>query len=152
MLANGTHHSNDIQTTTAYPACPSDYEAVAIDVTPRAGWHDQFPQFTHNVSWMDTDSKQHSLTIRCDDLDELLATLTAVKQTIRASKAKHTESQPGEQVPAQQAESQPDVLPCHIHGVNMPRRWSKRTNGHYFAHKLATGDFCYGKAKWLSEK
>ena len=147
MLTNGTHHSNGIHITPPYPACPSDYESVAADRwKPEPGWHNQFPTYTHNVSWVDSDSKQHSLTIRGDDLDELLMTLTAIKQCIRASKAKHTESQPGEQALAQQAESQPDVIPCRIHSVDMPRRWSKRTNGHYFGHKLATGNFCYGRA------
>src|SRR5688500_1644295 len=100
MLANGTHHSNGMHITPNYPACPSDYEPAPIDVSPRKpqlGWRSQFPTYTHNVSWADTDSKQHSLTIRGDDLDELLMTLTAIKQCIRASKTKHAESQPGEQ-------------------------------------------------------
>jgi hypothetical protein len=145
MLTNGTAHHNGIHLTSGYLPCASDYEPrPAIDVTPKPavpGWRSRWPEYTHNVSWVDSDSKQHSLTIRTDDLDELLATLTAIKNVIRASKAKTAETT------AQPAESQPDVQHCHLHGVDMPRRWSKRTNGHYFGHKLPDGCFCYGRAK-----
>ena len=43
--------------------------------------------------------------------------------------------------------SQPDVQRCQIHKVDMLRRWSKRTQGHYFGHKTPDGGFCYGRAK-----
>ena len=134
-------HLNGVATPT-YPECPSDYEAVPHADAPKPGWRNQFPQYTHNVSWQDSDSKQHSLTIRTDDIHELFGVLKGLKNTIRASKAKAAESQPQADAPAQ-----PDTQHCHIHGVDMPRRWSKRTNGHYFAHKLPDGGFCYGRAR-----
>jgi hypothetical protein len=143
VVQNGTR-SNGIHHTPTYPSCPSDYEAVTpADTAPRPEprWCTQFPTYTHNVSWVDTDSKQHSLTIRGDDLDELLATLTAVKRTIRASRAK-AESQDTPATP-----QQPDVMRCHIHNAPMPRRWSRRTSGHYFSHALPDGSFCYGRPK-----
>jgi hypothetical protein len=147
MLTQNGIHSNG----TAFTPCVSDYEPRPQEGTaPQPKWRDQFPMFTHNVSWVDTDSKQHSLTIRTDDADELFGILKAVKHIVRASKEKaaettlHATQEPQEEV---SAETQPDVMRCAIHGVDMPRRWSKRTNGHYFAHRLPNGDFCYGKVK-----
>jgi hypothetical protein len=144
LTTNGIHsNGNGVHTTSSYPACSSDYEPAPIDATPKPavpGWRSQWPEFTHNVSWVDSDSKQHSLTIRTDDLDELLQTLTAIKHVIRASKQRVAECQP-------QGEQPTDAQRCEIHGVDMPRRWSKRTQGHYFGHKLADGGFCYGKAR-----
>ena len=146
---NGIHsngHLNGVATP-AYPECPSDYEAAPApepQPAPLPGWRNQFPQYTHNVSWLDSDQKQHSLTIRTDDIHELFGVLKGLKNTIRASKAKAAESQPQAEAPAEQ---QPDVQRCAIHGEDMPRRWSKRTQGHYFAHKLGDGSFCYGKAR-----
>jgi hypothetical protein len=145
MVATNSTHSNGngVHITSSYPACPSDYEPRPIDATPKLaipGWRSQWPEYTHNVTWADSDSKQHSLTIRTDDLDELLQTLTAIKHVIRASKQ--------QAAPAASPSEQPaDTQRCEIHGVDMPRRWSKRTNGHYFGHKLSDGGFCYGKAR-----
>jgi len=147
LMENGIHSNGIHHHALTYPACPIDYEAMAPADTkarPEPQWRDQFPTFTHNVSWVDTDSKQHSLTIRGDDLDEMLATLAAVKHCIRASKAQAAEKALQAETPA---ESQPDVQHCAVHGVDMPRRWSKRTNGHYFGHKLVDGSFCYGRAR-----
>ena len=45
------------------------------------------------------------------------------------------------------AQSQPDVQRCAIHNVDMPRRWSKRTQRNYFAHKMADGSLCYSRVK-----
>jgi hypothetical protein len=142
MVANGVHHSNGVHHTPTYPSCPSDYEAVTpADTAPRPEprWRAQFPQYTHNVSWLDSDNKQHSLTVRTDDLDELLSILTAVKRAIRASKAKsHGVTQ----------EEQPeDTLRCEIHNATMIRRWSRRTNGTYFSHRMQDGSLCYGRPK-----
>ena len=92
MLHEATIHSNGISHAPIYPPCPSDYEPRLIDDTPKPvmpAWRSQWPEYTHNISWVDSDGKQHSLTIRTDDLDELLQTLTAVKHVIRASKHKN---------------------------------------------------------------
>jgi hypothetical protein len=110
----------------------------AVSLPPKSDWGQQWPQFTHNVGWLDTDGKQHSLTIRTDDLDELLATLTTVKNVIRASKAKAAASS---QVPAPDS----DVPPCPVHGTPMIRKQSKRTGGIYFSHKMADGQLCFGR-------
>ena len=143
-MSNGNGH-------VTYPPCESDYEPrPVIDVTPRPavpGWRSQWPEYTHNVSWVDSDSKQHSLTIRTDDLDELLATLTTLKHVIRASKAKAAEGQPQAETPAATPAPAEDTQRCVIHNVDMPRRWSKRTQGHYFGHKCADGSFCYGRTR-----
>jgi hypothetical protein len=151
LTQNGTHLNGNGHVRMLH--CESDYEPRPIDVTPKTPqpkWRDSWPEYTHNVNWLDSDSKQHSLTIRTDSIDELLATLTAIKHVIRASKAKTAEgstAKPLHSDPQGPAADCPDVQRCAIHGTNMPRRWSKRTNGHYFGHKLSDGSFCYGRAK-----
>ena len=148
MLHEATIHSNGIHTNGAHPAahldCASDYEPAPATEAPPPKWRDAWPAYTHNVTWLDSDSKQHSLTIRTDDIHELFGVLKGLKHTIRASKQKAAESAPHTEAPQ---EAQPDTQRCAIHGVDMPRRWSKRTNGHYFGHKLADGGFCYGRSK-----
>ena len=113
---------------------------------PPPKWRDQWPMFTHNCGWTDSDGKTHSLTIRTDDADELFGILKAIKHIVRQSKEKAAEtvSQPLQE---RQVEAPVDTQHCAIHNVSMPRRWSKRTGGHYFAHKLPDGSFCYGRAK-----
>lgn len=149
LTQNGMHNNS-----TTYQPYPTDREAVSIanyeptpsvDTVSQPKWRDQWPMFTHNVSWVDTDAKQHSLTIRTDDADELFGILRAIKHIVRQSKEKATETASQQAEPP--AADTPDVVRCEIHGANMPRRWSKRTNGHYFAHKLDDGSFCYGKVK-----
>ena len=80
------------------------------------------------------------MTIKTDDVDELFGIQKAVKHIVRQSKQKAEETSPQAETAA---ETQPDAQRCDIHNVDMPRRWSKRTGGHYFAHKLADGSFCY---------
>ena len=158
MLAqNGTSY-NGVHVTPSYPPCSSDYEPAptthVTSKTPRTGWRDAFPPYTHNLSWVDADGLSHSMTLRSDDLQGLMADLRLLKCAIKQAKQQHAQSNPQLVTPAALAASapkamgaQPDVMHCHIHGTSMARRWSKRTNGHYFAHKLPTGDFCYGKTK-----
>ena len=156
VAVNGTNHNgymNGINGNSRMLHCESDYEErPVIDITPSKpapGWRSQWPEYTHNVTWLDSDSKQHSLTIRTDDLDELLATLTTIKNVIRASKAAADGQQPAAASQPQASTPAPaeDTQRCEIHGVDMPRRWSKRTQGHYFGHQCADGSFCYGRAK-----
>jgi len=125
--------------------CSSDYEerSAVIDVTPtapRPGWRDQFPTFTHNLSWVDSDGCGHSFTLRSDSLVDLMADIKAMKALIKASKAQHQ---------AQQPETQPEHVVCKIHGVEMERRVSKKTGGHYHCHRLAGSgnDLCFGREK-----
>ena len=151
MIAqNAFHHNGDgIYSRQLYPSCPSDYEAApVIDVVPTApkpGWHDAFPAFTHNLSWIDGEGCSHSMTLRSDSLSGLMADLKLLKGMIRQAKQKAAKSQPAQADAASESE-QPDVQQCRIHKVDMIRRWSKRTNGHYFAHKAPDGNFCYGLA------
>ena len=147
VSANGTHHNG---TNGHYLNCASDYEpAPVIDVTPAApkpGWRDQFPTYTHNLSWVDSDSLSHSMTLRSDSLSDLMADLRLVKPMIRQSKQKAAEHAPQQAEGASETE-QSDVQQCRIHKVDMVRRWSKRTGGHYWAHKAPNGDFCYGRER-----
>ena len=155
MLANGTYHHNGdgVYTHELYPACPSDYEAIDITPLPKAepkpGWRDQHAAFTHHLQWADADGISHGLTLRSDSLQGLMADLRMVKGMIKAAKQKAAESQPQQAVQTQadgaRESKQPDVQRCKIHAADMIRRWSKRTNGHYFGHKLSNGDFCYGR-------
>ena len=75
-----------------------------------------------------------------------MADLRMVKGMIRQAKQKATESAP-QQADGPSEADQPDVQQCRIHKVDMIRRWSKRTQGHYFGHKLPGGDFCYGRER-----
>lgn len=142
--SNGISHTNQ-----PYSPCRSDYEERPEVPAPQPKWAAQFPKFTHNVAWQGSDGMSHSLTLRTDDVHELFGILKGLKHVIRASK-KAAEQQPhasqntDPQVPHSDT---PDKIHCHIHGVDMPRRWSKRTNGHDFGHKLPDGAFCYGRAK-----
>jgi hypothetical protein len=142
----GNHNSNGCTL-----VCESDYPV--IDVTPftprqpKPGWKDAFPQFTHNVSWVDSDGISQSMTLRSDDLQSLMADLKLLKAMIKAAKAQHAEPQSQSDTEQTETASNPDVQHCPIHDVAMLRRWSKRTQGHYFGHKCSDGTFCYGKAK-----
>lgn len=131
-----------------YIECASDYEPrpEVIDVVarePQPGWHDQNPNFVHSLTWTDADGVGHMLVLRSDDLQSLFADIKMVKGLIKRSKEKATTANPE----ASQAQEEPDTQRCAIHDVDMPRRWSKRTSGHYFGHKCSDGSFCYGKAK-----
>ena len=77
-------------------------------------------------------------------MEQLLADLKLIKQGIKIAKkkAKAVGADAGTEGTQQEGE---DTQLCVIHNINMMRRWSKRTNGHYFAHKLDDGGFCYGR-------
>jgi hypothetical protein len=72
--------------------CASDYEPAPIadvQAKPVPAWQSAFPKFTHNVSFVDGDGRQHSLTLHSDSLKDLFTDLRMVKAIVRASKAKH---------------------------------------------------------------
>lgn len=122
--------------------CESDYPDVkAVDVTPKRTprWQDQVAKYTHNLSWVDADSCQHSMTIRADSLQELLDDLKLIKKGIQIAKAKSGK----QNVP----EETGDIPVCPIHGVTMERRTSKRTGGQYFAHKTGPKELCFGRER-----
>ena len=60
---------------------------------------------------------------------------------IKASRGKHSTPNP------EQRETQLEHVTCKIHGVEMERRVSKRTGGHYHAHKLPGQGLCFGRAQ-----
>jgi hypothetical protein len=145
MLTQNGFHSND---NGHFLNCESDYEpAPLIDVTPQTapkpGWRDQQAAFTHHIQWIDADGISHGLTIRSDSLQDLMADLKMVKGMIKAAKQKARESQPAKQTESE-LNAETDVKRCPIHGIDMPRRFSKRNNGHFFAHTLPDNTFCYG--------
>ena len=147
MVTANVIHSNDngVHITSSYSPCTSDYEPRPIDDTAKRavpGWRSQWPEYTHNVTWVDSDSKQHSLTIRTDDMDELLQTLMAIKHVIRASKAKAAESAP--QAP-REPQAEPDTQPCPTHHNVIMQKRASRSGGHFYSHRLAHGDWCNGR-------
>ena len=146
MLANGVSHLNghDNGVNGHTLVCASDYPAVEIDVTPhqpQPKWQDQFPQFTHNLSWQDSDGISHSMTLRSDSLQALMADLKLLKGMIKAAKEQHSTANPT------QSQTQEECVACKVHGVEMERRISKRTGGHYFSHKLSDRELCFGRPK-----
>ena len=137
---NSTSHHDGV-----YPVVGINSSAV-LDVQPTLpDWRSALAPYTHSLSWLDADGCNHSLTLRANTLEQLLSDLKLIKEGIRTAKAVARQQQQGATETA--TETQPYVQRCTIHDVDMLRRWSKRTNGHYFAHKLANGDFCYGRSK-----
>ena len=147
MLSNGVSHLNGHHNGTngTTLVCESNYEPVSvIDViptTPAPKWRDQHAAFTHHIQWIDSDNISHGLTLRSDSLQDILSDLRMVKGIIRQDKQKHTDANP------EQPETQSEKVVCKVHGVPMERRVSKRTGGHYFSHKLADRDLCFGRPK-----
>ena len=143
VTVNGTNHNGCLSTTGHMLDCPSDHPI--IDITPcqaKAGWRSQFAVFTHNLSWVDSDGVSHSLTLRSDSLPDLMADIKTMKSLIRQSKAQHQAKNP-----AAQPETQPERVICKIHNVEMERRVSKHTGGHYHCHRLAGNDLCFGRER-----
>ena len=144
MIDETTMNSNGNVTANDYPPCESDYEVAPAQPEPMPGWRNQFPKFTHNVSWQDTDNKGHSLTIRTDDEDELFAILKHIKHIVRASKEKAAQCQSDAEA---QHEEPPQTKPCEIHpGAMMQRRQRKDGTGHFYSHNI-NGEWCNGRAK-----
>ena len=145
VAVNGIHSNGHMSNgNVTYLPCSSDYEErPTIDVVarePKPGWHDQNPRFVHSLTWTDADGVGHMLVLRSDDLQALFGDIKMVKSMIKRSKEKAKEKQPE----AQQEQTQPEHVVCKIHGVQMERRVSKRTGGHYFSHRIGT-ELCFGK-------
>jgi hypothetical protein len=126
----------------------SDYEPrPVIDVTPntpRPKWRDAFPTFTHNMSWQDAEGCLHSMTIRSDDLTDLMSDLRLLKGMVRQAKKQAAEST---QANTPTVEPDSDIPPCPVHGTPMVRKVSRRTGGIYWSHKTVTGELCFGRQK-----
>ena len=135
MTSQRQNEANRIQ----YLDCASDYEErPIIDVTPHPKWRDQLAPYTHTLQWVDADGCSHSMTLRNDTLQGLLDDLKLIKSGIQQCKAKARQENP---------DMPPDTMLCDVHNAYMERRYSKRTGGHYFAHKVENGEFCYGKSQ-----
>ena len=143
MLAQNGIHSNGLNGKVSHLPCPSDHELAPIDVTlstPTPQWRKEFPKFTHNINWLDSDGINHSMTLRSDSLQSLMADLKLLKGMIRQAKEKHNTVNPT------QSQTQEERVVCKVHGVEMERRVSKRTGGHYHSHKMGN-DLCFGRPK-----
>ena len=146
LSANDLHLNGHVNGTNGHALeCSSDYEPrPAIDITPSKPtpqWRNEFPQFTHNLSWLDSDGINHSMTLRSDSLQALMADLKLLKSMVQQAKQKHADANPT------QPATQPEKVLCKLHNIEMERRVSKRTGGHYHCHKLAGRDLCFGKPK-----
>lgn len=124
----------------------SDYEdRPVIDVTPKPAspkWRDQLAPVTWSMSYIDSSQVTHSVTLRGDTEEEVLAMVKPLVAGIRKAKQLAKEKEP-------QAAVEPDSdLPlCKIHNVPMQRAVSKRTGGTYTFHDLPGRDKCFGRQK-----
>ena len=148
MVAANGHIHNGNPTNGVYPPCPSDYPepdlTSTLALTKAPGWKSQFPAFTHNMGWIDPDGNSHSMTLRSDDLALLMRDVKMLRAMIRASKEKGKEKEATtDSVPAESG----NIPVCPIHHTVMERRQSRRTGGHYWAHKTGIKDLCFGKAR-----
>ena len=138
MLSANDLHLNGVNAhvngKVAHLPCPSDYEPAPIDITPSKPtprWRDQFPTYTHNINWLDSDGISHSMTLRSDILQDILNDLKLLKGMIRTAKQKHSTANP------EQPGTQQERIVCKVHGVEMERRVSKRTRVIIFRIVLA---------------
>ena len=150
MLAqNGTHLNGvnaHVNGKVAYLPC-SIRDHPVIDIVPttpktsRPRWRDELAPYTHTLQWLDADGHSHSMTLRSDSLQDLLGDLKLLKSMVKQAKQKHTDANPA------QSKTQPEKVMCPIHNLEMERRVSKRTGGHYHSHRLPGNDLCFGRAK-----
>jgi hypothetical protein len=144
LSANGisSNGSNGVHAQ-LYPACASDYEAAPIDVTPTAapkpGWTDAQAPYTMNVSFLDSDGFQISLTLRSGDLPALLGDLKMVKTL--AIKSRMQKEAKGE-TPAEI-----ETRTCPVHDVGMVKALSRKTGKPYWSHDLLGGERCFGRER-----
>lgn len=127
--------------------CASDHPPrPVIPAQPRGRREGHLDAFTLNLGWHDNDGITYSLTIRGEERDQVMADAKFFKAVAKAHMAKG-------KVAA--AVAKPDDLEvpaivCKIHGVEMQRRISKRSGGHYFSHALPGGgpnnkNLCFGR-------
>jgi hypothetical protein len=139
MIANDIHHHNG--NNGHLLDCASDYEArPVIDVkptAPKSGWQSQQADFTMNVSFLDSDNFQVSLTLRSDDLPALLADLKMVKTL--AIKSRMQKEARGD------APVEVETRTCPVHDVAMVKALSRKTGKPYWSHDLLGGDRCFGR-------
>lgn len=146
MVTENGAYSNGHVTPWAQNGPVSQSQTPVTDCEPQPGWHSQLAKFTHTLNWVDLDGCGHALTIRADGLQELLNDLKLVKAGIRQAKQKAQLGEPKRQGTTQE-EPHADVLECSIHHATMVRRWSKRTQGSYFSHRLPDCSICYGRER-----
>ena len=152
MLSNGTAHlnghglnGNGVNGYGHMLECPSDHPVIDIvpttPKTSRPRWRDELAPYTHTLQRLDGDGHSHSMTLRSDSLQDLLSDLKLLKSMVKQAKQKHADANP------EQRETQLERVVCKIHGAEMERRVSRRTGGHYFSHKLADRELCFGRPK-----
>ena len=151
VTVNGTNHNGYVNGTNGHTLiCDSDYEPRPVIVItpskPTPGWRDQLAPYTHCLQWSDSDGCSHSMTLRADTLEQLLADLKLIKQGIKIAKEKAKEKAKAQQ-PVTQPDPDSDVPPCKVHGTPMVRKQSRRTGEIYFSHALPNGELCFGREK-----
>lgn len=129
--------------------CSSDYEnRPVIDILPSKPspkWRDQLAPVTWSMSYIDSSNISHSVTLRGDSEEEVLEMVKPLVAGIRKAKGNAKKEQ-------QQDNTQPESVVCKIHSVQMERRVSKRTGGHYHCHRMPDGkDLCFGREKRNSD-
>ena len=140
MSCNGTNGH--------FLACPSDYEpAPTIPTQPVSRREGSLDPYMLNLGWHDNDGIVYSLTIRGQERDQVMADAKFFKAVARAHMAKGKVAAAVANPDAPQGQTQPEHVVCKIHGVEMERRVSKRTQGHYHAHRLGPRDLCFGRIK-----
>ena len=129
--------------------CPSDYEPrPVIDVVPTApkpGWRDQYALFTDTVQWLTPDGISHSLTIRSDDLGDLMRDVKLIRAMILKSREQHaapgSESEPGDG-------QEPMTKPCDLHGGAPMKRRVGKNGAAFYSHQVQGGNgWCNGRSK-----
>jgi hypothetical protein len=98
LSPNGIHSNGHSTNGYAMPhmlECESDYPAIDVMAYPakQGSWRDALAPYTHSLSWSNGDCT-HSLTIRSDSLEALLADLKLVRQGIRRAKEKRATANP----------------------------------------------------------
>jgi hypothetical protein len=140
-----------------YPPCSSDYAAAPAPKAELPGWRNQFPAYTHSMSWTDSLGITHSHTVRSDNLDEILREARITQEFVKAARARHEKStatapapepQPepeqNEQTDSAYDEPEPSRLWCERHQTWLQRR--EKHGNVWYSHKTAEG-WCRRAAK-----
>jgi|GEM_PF-3317044 len=105
--------------------------------------------YSDTLKWKDHLGVEHLLTIWADSIEQLVDDEKRIMGLIKASREQHQSSRtesPSAESKGTEHQGE-DVQRCQIHGIDMPRRISRRTGGSYFSHVLSDNSLCYGRPK-----
>jgi hypothetical protein len=118
-----------------------DPQAWRAEYQQQHSWHQAHPAFTDTVSWVDAESCHHSVCIRTDSFEDLVAKVRQLKALVVQAKAKAPVSPP-----AETAAEPPDPTSfCALHGVAMKQHANAK--GVWFAHRADDNSWCHGRQK-----